>query len=1636
MISVAPQPGQCVALDAGNLTVVGTINASGAAPGSIQLSANGNLELTGTAKLDASGSQLQADSSGEPIVAENAGAVTLTVDAGINAPNGTLLLDPGATINVGGQAGALGDIELNVPRLGGVSGSVGLAISAGGPLNLIGAQTVAVNGFWTYTPSAGTIVQTQANSAGSVGLDQINADNASFMANALVASGSGFALNPMLQAALGGLSSYSSAFHLRPGVEIVSATPNGNLTVAGDLDLSSLRYNTVNATTPSLSAKNYGSGEPGVLVIRAGGNLVVNGSITDGFAKPPATPDDAGWVVYNGAEANGQSILLPITVNLTATTSRVNASSGMTLVAGTIPVWATPFVVVKPATLGANVLLTVASPLTASATIPAGTVLTADILSSTGSVLVARGTMLTSALTVPAGATLSAGTMLPIAVTVQPGGSAGWPSGVALPFAVVLSSTTPLMAGTFLPAGTILALAGTSPLTGNNLPTRATTNSVQGSIYALAPMLTAGDLSWSFQLVGGAEVGAADTTAVQTTTALQAEATATNSTPGSITLSDLHYMSPKDTTLRNNEVFSVIRTGTGSLSLVAGGNFTEDSIYGIYTAGTQSTGVPGADEPTRPGLGGVTVTPLNPGIGILGANTSSGTNDKIGSVTYASALTAQIADGYEAYYPIDGGNLLVSAQGNLTGNTLPATNTTDASNAVGNWLWRQGGNTVTTAWWINFGTYVPIVDAGAVNTTTVTLEGATGIGTFGGGNVTVLAGGNAGLLSSNVANGANRVSNTALNVIVASTAYQIPPGNPAPTGQTPGPIIVLGGGNLSLNIGGALNQVVGTIGQGSDAALGTLTDMRGDISVTAGSIGTVNVSVPNSFSLSNDNDPRPVSAGAGEVGNGYGGPVLVIGDGSASLTARGDVVLTGVGNPTEEDQTELDADLAANNGSPMGANLQQSWFSLWNPNSTVNLLSIGGNVTPISSLGTMLNDNPVDLREIYPPILNVTAASGSIYYVAAFHGQNAGISLETAPSPSGQVAFLAQDGIYGEGTNDVFGASRTNVAIDISGANPSVIPTPENPAYLTYPASSRQSQMTNASSTGDVTPDSIFAFGPDTATGLHDGDPTSALFYAVTGDIVGLMTGETYVFSPFENGGEAATWYIGGKSVRIRAGRDVVGVGTRPGIGEAGTENATITQGLIVNANATDVSEVIAGRDIIYLNLDVAGSGQLYVQAARNVTQNNYGVLESIGPVFGVNSATRDKGADIAVLAGVGTNGPNWTDFASLYLDPANLANSITPLQDQPGKVVRNYDDQLFTWLQQRGYSGTEAGAVAAFDALPLEQQRVFLLQVYYNELIQSDSNYNDPTSRFYKSYLPGNEAIAALFPTTDASGQPITYNGNLTMYSGNELNLNNQQVVGSNGKPVVSDGGIRTDFGGNIDALVPGGQIIVGVTGLTPGANAGLLTQGSGDINLYSYGSVLLGQSRIFTTFGGGILIWSADGDINAGRGAKTTVVSSPPQIAYDDFGDITLAPTVPATGAGIATLAPIAAIPPGDVNLVAPLGTIDPGEAGIRSSGNVTVAALVVVNVGNIQAKGKTIGVPQVPVPNVAAESAASAATGAAQNAMQATRAATRSAPSIITVHVLGYGGDGSDMSDPAAHRTNETSCHDRDRRDSNCR
>jgi len=389
--------------------------------------------------------------------------------------------------------------------------------------------------------------------------------------------------------------------------------------------------------------------------------------------------------------------------------------------------------------------------------------------------------------------------------------------------------------------------------------------------------------------------------------------------------------------------------------------------------------------------------------------------------------------------------------------------------------------------------------------------------------------------------------------------------------------------------------------------------------------------------------------------------------------------------------------------------------------------------------------------------------------------------------------------------------------------------------------------------------------------------------------------------------------------------------------------------------------------------------------------------------------------------------------------------------RDLAGEFKQESQLHLVNWLTGRfggangrglHFDAASMDARAFFAALPAEQQTAFLRNVYYAELKAAGREYTAVDGPREGSYLRGREAIATLLPTKDAQGGEIAYKGDLTMFSsalyyeGNletpaarrplpgQTYLSEAEWIAA-GRPTtgvryyrVNDAGIHTDFGGDIHLLVPGGRALVGVDGgFLPGAGSGVLTQGEGDINIYSRGSLLLGQSRIFTTFGGDILAWSAEGDINAGRGSKTTVVYTPQRRVYDSVGNVALSPNTPNTGAGIATLNPIAEVTPGDIDLIAPLGTIDAGEAGIRVSGNVNLAALQVLNADNIQVQGKAVGIPVVAAVNVSALTSASAAANTAVQAAQemVKRQTQQTRPSTISVQVLGFGSETSSVAPP---------------------
>lgn len=1638
-----------VSVDNGSLTVVGLIDASGERVGSVRLSGKNGLTVAGSAVLDAHGRMLRVDSYGKIIDAPNRAMIEL------NSGDGLLTLASGARIDLrhgtdvaignapGQHDGQLrGTLELNAPRLG--AGDI--AIDASGALNIQGARSIGLNATRRYIDATdGTDPAASGRPYQIIDqayLDRIHVDSTVFIDAAL-------ANTDLLQHKLAGLNNatYADALHLRPGVEIASNSADGDLVVQGDLDLSGYRYASLNPRTQKTSV--YGSGESGSLVMRAGGNLDIYGSINDGFAPPPETVDDAGWKLLPGVQPFGGDLVVP--------------GTGVTLAEGTqYPVGATLNydLAIQAATLTSGTLLPTQAALAEAYTFSAGTVLAGAVHDAAGHLLYAAGTLLNADVTLPAGSRLGAGTRLNKTTAMQ---SMLWPKGVPLPgtvfdnktVGVTLSGSLALLRGSLIPSMTDVKLAdGTA-----YIDLRPLSGTQQGRNWAVASMLPSGSSSWSMRVVAGADLDAADNRAVKPVTA-----------EGNLRLADTHYglkvevktaqlvwsegnyygypayqpvaegdlwicaddptlcqpmarwtwaagnywgmpdyspvsdgdfylcgldlsqcveTSPGTEVKTHTQMFSVLRTGTGDLDLLASGNLSMDSPFGVYTAGTQSNDVdPRYNQPRGR---------LSDDGSVLG---SAGTD-------YEKWVNGGSESLYQAWFPQMGGNLTINAGGSVSGDVLgrrtgaAPTRAQTPSVAVGNWLWRQGtgGNDVPTAWWINFGSYATQPPLASDTDPAPYLVGFTGFGTLGGGNISLRAGADGGMIRP-----LGDVFDT--NLSPRSQGLIVAVGSTGRVGSN-GSLQLTGGGDMDIRIGGTLNpSLQARAGQSGVSTprhdlQGALINLRGAAQLTASAAGGVRLQY-GSFSGNQDlRESRGYDPFTATTSSATGGLVLIPGDSGMRLNTRGDLVLGGAADPgrvllqNSTPFTTPDGVVHAGGG--------LTGFSLWTDHTAIDLFSAGGNLTPSTLMAETLNNSsivsgsntsPTDNRFVVPSMLRAVAGQGSIYVgpSAGYFGGGSnypGIpySLLLAPSNSGQLELLAGDSIYAGG-----------YAINQSGASPLSIATPFAPAFNGYAKNGQRvvTLMSNSGADGVLaggnTRYPLFAFGPETYSGLS-GVQAPARFYALTGDLVGVRSGETLSFSNSKR-----IWYEAAGPVWMLAGRDIVASGTTvgqpvrvnmDGMGN-NNDNITATGNLFIHNNPNDVSRVSAGRDILYSSFDIAGPGTLEINAGRNILMEDRASITSIGPVM---AGDKRPGASVVLQAGVGAQGPDYARFIARYLDPDNLALGGTSLSNQPGKVVKTYSEELQAWLTLGyGFRGNEEQARAFYAALPSAEQAVFARQVYFAELRAGGLEYSDEAGPRQGSYLRGRNAIATLFPTSDVAGNPIKYDGYITLYGG---------------------AGIKTLFGGDIQMLTPGGTQVFGVEGAAPPSTAGIVTQGTGNIQLYSEGSILLGQSRVMTTFGGGILGWSAQGDINAGRGSKTTVVFTPPKRVYDTWGNVTLSPTVPSTGAGIATLNPIAEVPPGNIDLIAPLGTIDAGEAGIRSSGDVNIIALRVVNAANIQVQGKSSGIPVTASVNTgaitSASSAATSATQAAEDMSRQQQAASRkNQASVFTVQVLSFGSE----------------------------
>jgi len=442
---------------------------------------------------------------------------------------------------------------------------------------------------------------------------------------------------------------------------------------------------------------------------------------------------------------------------------------------------------------------------------------------------------------------------------------------------------------------------------------------------------------------------------------------------------------------------SVLRTGTGDLELLSGGNLRVDSLYGVYTAGQSSTATVAGD-------------PYN-----LPRNKLPGTvlNDPDG-------LRESLVDGsagsiYRAWYPDQGGNLLLKVGGDLRGAQMNTATTYvgrplgdykyyDAgfdSGAVGNWLWRQGSGAVATgtaaqptAWWINFGSYVGIAKDQADK-----MVGFTGFGTLGGGNLSVQVAGDAGyqsLMAGPVFDVGTSPRSQALVLAVGST------GRVAADGS----MQLTGGGDLDVRIGGRLNPA----STDSTAINGALINLRGNAQLSSAQLGSMMLTYGSQPGLQVPKETRAVDPFHATRGEAAGGITLVPGDATFSVATLGDQVV----------QTVLDPGrvLSVNNSAFVSSGVVgrgYSWFTLWTDRTALDLFSAGGSLTPYR--GASGTDDAV----MYPATVRAVAASGSLFYGKAASGGIGGSDLGfitpllLAPAAHGQLQFLAADSIYAGG---------------------------------------------------------------------------------------------------------------------------------------------------------------------------------------------------------------------------------------------------------------------------------------------------------------------------------------------------------------------------------------------------------------------------------------------------------------------------------------------------------------------------------------------------------------------------------------------------------------------------------------------
>ncbi|OYY92890.1 MAG: hypothetical protein B7Y41_14125 [Hydrogenophilales bacterium 28-61-23] len=735
--------------------------------------------------------------------------------------------------------------------------------------------------------------------------------------------------------------------------------------------------------------------------------------------------------------------------------------------------------------------------------------------------------------------------------------------------------------------------------------------------------------------------------------------------------------------------------------------------------------------------------------------------------------------------------------------------------------------------------------------------------------------------------------------------------------------------------------------------------------------------------------------------------ILAMGASQIEVFARNGLVLETAFNPTVAATGTLAGSLNVSGSYKSSSNTD---FFTYGDDSAVRLVSAQGDLL-LSNDRARVDEQALFVSEVYggsaPNFMTGTFVYPGSLTVAAVNGSvKVGNTFAMYPSSQGKFQLLAQGDVTFSG------------GVAMSDVDPARLPSLQAPSKGFEPADALLFSIQ----------DTAAYHAPD-LTHLNDADPVRV--YAETGSIEYVAENETAL----------DTLYFP-KLVEFLAGLDI--------------RDLSLTAQHVA---AGQTSNIQAGRDIRYqpLRIDgylanngsgiqVDGPGYLNVAVGRNIDLGSTAGIVSNGNLK--NPALPAGGAHITLLSGMGADAdgrprqPDYAAFSATYLAAGStaLTDFAAAIEDfeirrvtmlQPENTGLSYAE-VQTKLKDSTYrtsmktlAGEEiVAALAAFDASPLDARA---RRIFYHELEMAGVEANQGLG-----YERANKAIALFFPGKNAAGDKIAYAGDLSVFFSQ----------------------IRTNQGGDIELLTPGGSVAVGLVsnpvdlaGIRKASELGLFTVNGGGIRSYVRDNFAVNTSRVFTLgqekkaartteyerlLRDDIMLFSLLGDIDAGKGAKTATAAPPPTYEYDGKGNLKVNLANSIAGSGIGVLLAREVIVPGDVSLIAPSGAVNAGDAGIRASGNLNIAAAHVIGADNIQVSGLSIGVPVAVDTGGLSISGIGSLGDAAQTAGEATRSLAATSeesqkaaqemkqamagfkPSFITVEVLGFGDGTASVSD----------------------